>query len=298
MFRVKVLNQLNGRQRGEVRELEDICREHDKIEGGISLTTEDVDEEKPVFVLCYEEELLAGFATMYRISESNAELCIYIRPEFRKRAMYKKLTTTLRKEVKKLNLENIYLVHEPRPKDDYAEILSSELFQYAYSEYMMEWKYSYALLPTNTLTVQSLTKDELDTAAELFAGAFLTDEEAARARITALMEENYRYYLVWQQKVPVGMFCLLSGEQTMYVFDFAVEADRQGRGIGKAMLKELIRLVQEEAEEQGTEPKKIQIQVGSRNGTAFRLYQKNGFQVVSQRDYYQVQMGVIEGETA
>lgn len=287
MFRVKVLNQLNGRQREEVRKLEDICREHDKIQGGIALTAEDGDAGKPLFFMCYEEELLAGFATMYPTGSASAEICAYIHPDFRKRAMYKKMVTAVRKEVEKLALQEVYLVHEPRANDAFEDILNSELFEYAYSEYLMEWKYSYALLPTNTLTVQVLTEEKTDAAAALFAGAFLSEEAAAKQRICELMKEGYRYYLVFEQKTPVGMFCLMDGEESEYVFDFAVDGDRQGRGIGKAMLKELIRLVQKEAEVQGREPKRIRIQVGSRNEAAFRLYQKNGFQVISQRDYYQ-----------
>ena len=35
MLRMKVLTQLNGRQREEVRGLENLCREQDKIQGGI-----------------------------------------------------------------------------------------------------------------------------------------------------------------------------------------------------------------------------------------------------------------------
>ena len=67
-----------------------------------------------------------------------------------------------------------------------------------------------------------------------------------------------------------------------------MDGDHQGRGIGKALLKEIIRLVQEKCA--GADEKKVRIQVGSRNETAFRLYQKNGFQVISQRDYYLVNM--------
>ena len=34
MLRMKVLTQLNGRQREEVRDLENLCREQDTIQGG------------------------------------------------------------------------------------------------------------------------------------------------------------------------------------------------------------------------------------------------------------------------
>ncbi len=287
MFRVKVLSQLNGRQRGEVRELEDRCKEHDQIQGGISLTGEAAANERPLFFLCYEEDLLAGFATMYQTGDTSAEICTYIHPEFRKRAMYKKMITSVRKEVEKKELQQVYLVHEPRSNDEFLDILGGDLFRYVCSEYLMEWKYSYTLLPSQTLKLQEVEDNQTDVVAELFAGAFSSERETARNRVEALRKEGCRYFLVQQQNVPVGIFCLMDGKESVYVFDFAVECDRQGRGIGKAMLKELIRLVQEETPA-GEEPKKILIQVGSRNETAFRLYQKNGFQVTSQRDYYEV----------
>lgn len=288
MFRMKVLNQLNGRQREEVRDLENLCREHDKIQGGISLTAEEDSGEIPVFFLSYEEDKLAGFAAMYVMEDKTAETCGYIHPEYRKRTIYKKMLTAIRKEKERAGIRQNYVVHEPGNSDSFELLLQAGDFEYAYSEYLMEWKYSYQLLPTNTLTVLPVTEALERPVAELLSGVFPMERSEAEDRIRQLSSENCRFYSVWRQKELVGTFCLSFGRESVYVFDFAVDGDHQGRGIGKAMLKELIRLVQTESAEQETVSKKIRLQVGSRNETAFRLYQKNGFQVISQRDYYQV----------
>lgn len=285
MFRMKILNQLNGRQREEVRDLENLCRKTDKIQGGISLKPEDA-EENPVYYMGYEDELLAGFAIMYFMPGRKAEVCGYVHPEYRRRAVYKKLLGAIKKEAGRARLAESYVVHEPFPSDQFAAFAEEGHLRYMHSEYLMEWKYSYPLLPTNTLTVLPVAEDSMQPAAELLNGAFLLEPGEAEGRIRLFLEEGYEYYSVWEQKALVGIFGLAFGEESVYLFDFAVDGDSQGRGVGKAMMKELIRLVQAKSAENGIPDKKIRLQVGSKNETAFRFYQKNGFQVVSQRDYY------------
>ncbi len=291
MLRMKVLAQLNGRQREEVRALESLCREQDKIQGGISLTADEEAGTSPTYFLCYEEELLAGFAIMYRMPDHMAEICTYIHPQYRKRTMYKKLMTAISKEFKQAQIKTGYYVFEPHASKDFEEIIEQGYFTYSHSEYLMEWKYSYQLMPTNALVLKPLAKEEEEDAAELLAGAFLMDKGDAAARLLEVCGRDGIYYAAWQKSEMVGLFALEEEEKTFYVFDFAVDGDHQGRGIGKALLKEIIRLVQEKCA--GAGEKKVRIQVGSRNETAFRLYQKNGFQVISQRDYYLIDKDMI-----
>lgn len=286
MLRMKVLTQLNGRQREEVRGLENLCREQDQIQGGISLTADEETGTLPVYFLCYEEDLLAGFAIMYRMPDATAEICSYIHPQYRRRTMYKKLITAVVKEMGQAGIQESYYVFEPRESKDFKEMTERGYFTYSHSEYLMEWKYSYQLMPTNALVLKALAKTEEESAAKLLAGAFRMPEEEARERLLQVCGRDGIYYAAWQQKEMVGLFALAEEEKTVYVFDFAVDGDHQGRGIGKALLKEIIRLVQEKCA--GAEAKKVRLQVGSRNEQAFRLYQKNGFQVISQRDYYLV----------
>ena len=49
MFRLKILKQLNGRKREEVRELENACRMHDHIEGGVLLAGDEEERENQYF---------------------------------------------------------------------------------------------------------------------------------------------------------------------------------------------------------------------------------------------------------
>jgi|GEM_PF-4168419 len=286
MLRMKVMTQLNGRQREEVRGLERICREQDTIQGGISLTADEETGTLPTYFLCYEEELLAGFVILYAMPEKTAEICSYIHPQYRKRTMYKKLITAVIKELKQAGIKKSYYVFEPHESKDFDDITKRGYFIYSHSEYLMEWKYSYQLLPTNALVLKPLAKPEEEVAANLLAGAFSMPQEAARERLSQICGKDGIYYAAWQKTEMVGLFALAEEEKTVYVFDFAVDGDHQGRGIGKALLKEIIRLVQEKCA--GGEAKKVRVQVGSRNETAFRLYQKNGFQVISQRDYYRI----------
>lgn len=287
MYRIKVLNQLNGRQREKVRDLENLCRKHDEIQGQVALTPENP-ADVLVFFLGYEGDLLVGFATMYLVGKNTAEICGYIHPECRKHTLYKKMLAAIRKEAVRIGIKESNIAHEPYAQDCFEKIAEEENIEYLYSEYLMEWKYSYQLPPANMLTVLPITEAEICQAAELISGAFPITLAEAEERIRKLTEEGCCTYGAWEQKKLLGTFSLSFGKESVYLYDFTVEGDSQGRGVGRAMLKELIRLVQTQTAESGLPPKKIRLQVGSRNEMAFRLYQKNGFQVISQRDYYQV----------
>ena len=285
MFRMKTVNQLNGRQRGEVRALEEVCCVYDSTGGGITLSADAPEEEKTYYFLCYQEDELVGFASLYCIEGFLPEVNFYIHPDFRVHAMRKKMTTGIKKVMEKNDWTNVYVVHEPSSKDDYLYFLEQEPYQYSHSEYIMEWKFSYALLPTTMLSVHELLDSELLDATDIFAGAFGVELQDAKAHIKEIRAEGYTYYIAIQSRIPVGIFAVSIEEESVHLFDFAVDADVQGRGIGKNLLKEFIRIAQENMEQTGRQ-KRIQVQVGSKNEAAFRLYQKNGFQVTSQRDYY------------
>lgn len=288
MFRLKVLKQLNGRKREEVRELENVCRVHDQIEGGVLLAGEEGSEGKPVFFLCYDNDFLAGFAMLHRMGDGAAEICSYIHPEYRRRSLLKRILKAVRKEALNHEITTMNYIIEPHQYELIDSMVQEGYFEYMNSEYLMEWKYSYPLQKTNELEVRILDEKWYEDAARILDGLFPMDFQEAKQRIQQLTADGCEYYGAWQKEMLVGIFCFLKGKESVYVFDFAVDGDYQKRGIGKTMLKELIRIVQEEAQNNNTEQKKIRIQTGSKNGTAFRLYQKNGFQVISQRDYYHI----------
>lgn len=291
MLRMKILNQLNGRQREEVRQLENLCTLNDNNQSGVPLTAEEDAAEAPLFFLSYEEERLAGFGIMYVLEDKTAEVIVYVHPEFRKHNIYKKMAAAMKKEAERMGVGLAYIVHDPYAWGEMEILDKNWNFKYSHSEYLMEWKYSYPLLPTNTILVEPLPQTQLSEAATLMAGVFPMQEGAAGERIQQLTGEGAVYYGAWQKEELVGVFCLSIGRESVYVFDFAIDGDCQGRGFGKAMLKEMIRLVQKEdaqRTEKSVKNRKIRIQVSSKNEMAFRMYQKNGFQVISQRDYYQV----------
>lgn len=284
MFRTKVTKQLNGRRREEVRALEQLCCVHDHIQEGILLNAQ---EDQPTYFLCYEEELLVGLAAMYQIG-SDAEICGYAHPDYRRKGLLKKLVVTVIKEAEKCGVEEVRYVMQPHPSRVIEQFVSEGFFDYEYSEYFMEWRYSYELQSGGNLRIEKADEASMQELVPLLEDAFGMDEAQIQQRINGVTGEQCIYYGAWQQNRLVGAFGTLQGEDSVYVLDFAVDADYQGRGIGKEMLKGLIYAVQKQAKDSGREQMKIRIQVSSQNETAFRLYQKNGFQVISQRDYYQV----------
>lgn len=282
MLRMKTVKQLNGRRREEVRELERICCVHDGLQGGVLFSAE---EEKPLFFLCYDEELLVGTAIMYSAGMTTETYC-FIHPEYRGRATSKKIYVAIRKELDLRGLSENYMVFEPHVSPLLDQITKEKIVVYSHSEYMMEWKYSYQMQNTGMLRISALAESEQQMAAGVLAGAFGASPEEMLARVQHAAEQNCLYYGAWEKNVLIGIFAVMPGKERVYVLDFAVNADYQRRGCGRELLKGLIYTVQQSEGMQ----KSIYIQVGSLNEAAFRLYQKNGFQVISQRDYYLIAM--------
>ena len=87
--------------------------------------------------------------------------------------------------------------------------------------------------------------------------------------------ERFYAFLVNEKGEMVGECSWAEYGESMSV---VVKAEYRGRGYGKDLLLALLARISAD--------KKIYLQVSSRNAAAFQLYQKTGFKIIAQQDFW------------
>lgn len=130
--------------------------------------------------------------------------------------------------------------------------------------------------------LRPMTKDDLAAVMDIERALFPDDawsERTMRDELSAVPDT--RYYLVAQEDAVVGYAGLAVVGDQGDVMTIAVSADRQGRGLGRALLTELIG----EATRRGAVD--LFLEVRHDNAPAKELYRKMGFvEIGVRRGYY------------
>lgn len=118
-------------------------------------------------------------------------------------------------------------------------------------------------------------------------------EEQARKHVTKrLQEPTQRFYIatLGGQDLgchePVGTLRLedLGRENELGIYGFVIKSEYRGRGYGRQMLEETIRIVQSEGQ------RGLMLDVDVDNTNAFGLYLSCGFEIVTTYEYYSLEV--------
>lgn len=290
MSKIKSLRRLNGRHRGEIRDLEAICNVFDGTQKNVYLTTDmNAVEDLKCFYLFYEEALL-GFLELTAITEEDIELTAFVHPEYRRRGIFRKMLSEAFRECRKHQVNE--LVYYLNPKHQAAkEALISVKADYAHSEYQMVLPLSSSLKNEKPAKASEITVKEIKESQEEFYiqhmnSLFDMDEEESRERLCEAREdENIKTYLVYDGEKTVGFYSLFYGNTAITLFDFGVCKEYQGKGYAKAMLYIIFERIQE-IKNSGLS--NVLLHVSSENKIGTKLYLDFGFQVKEQLDYYKI----------
>ena len=90
----------------------------------------------------------------------------------------------------------------------------------------------------------------------------------------------YKYVIPGKDKktVPIGTVCFCEEAHSGNIFGLGILPEYRGLGYGKDLLNALLARIPTD--------KKIYLQVSSRNAAAFQLYQKSGFKIIAQQDFW------------
>ncbi|MFA0816644.1 MAG: GNAT family N-acetyltransferase [Anaerofustis sp.] len=278
---------LTEEQISEVRDLVNICNEYEQLSGEVFFSNQlNCDTRIKCYYCIRKKGELVGFLNMFIPTKAEAEITAYVLPEFRNIGIFTKMFEKACAELKRYGFEKILFVSQPQGKDC-GFVLEKYHAQKDHSEYLMEFHGdSVEPLPTE-LKIRKAGPADRDIVSRLSEDAFEEPKETAEA-ITdnSLKSEHIDVYLAYDGDRPIGTMSTNKEGSDLYIYGVGVASDYQGRGIGKQMMnllmQELIRMKDEVH---------IRIEADSKKPNAYGLYQKCGFDIITEFDYssYQIE---------
>ncbi len=282
---------LNEKQLQDIKSLQRICEQQDGILLKLNddmLRSDSRSEDMDYFR--YENGQLVGFLALYGFG-GQFEVCGMVHPDYRRQGIF----TGLWQEAcasGRLNAASSVLLNAPKTSVSAAEWLKTIRCRYSFSEYEMAWQADAAQEPSEAETrsapsvsyrpydpgdredILSLCADGFDTS-EGDTEQMLEEEQrsANRNRSMIVLHGETVGTLVMDYDVP--------GQA--WVFGFVIDADYRGNGIGRSVLKQVIR----RETQAGLQP---HISVETQNDNALHLYESCGFRSYAVQDYYELRL--------
>lgn len=272
---------LSQEQLLEVKALETLCKQKEKLQGSVFLSNElNYDENLPCFFLLYQDGKLISFLSLFLPFNSEAEVSAYTHPEYRQLGCFNSLLEEACKVLMEFSIPSLLFVVEPEGK---AALKALETLDVTllHSEYLLSLKKTIekplkAL--SNTLVAASL--DDLETLSELHSKAFHSDLSSSFTFLNKAMNTpNILSFKYLEEDTIIGLCHATIEETFVSIFGVCISPAFQNKLHGKAMMLHLLDKLK-------AYEKDITIEVNSRNKRAFHLYERLGFVITVQFDYY------------
>jgi ribosomal protein S18 acetylase RimI-like enzyme len=281
---IKKFNKLSEDIIKEIREVELICKDHDKLNGSIFL---DISinfnpEMNPLFLL-YEDHRLVSLISIFVPTSEEAEISAYTLPNYRRRGYFKMLLDEAIEEVKKYSISDLVFVCETQSNDG-KKVMKKLNAELDFTEYLLSYKGLSSDMDIHQISEIKLLKSQekdLEAIISLSQEIFNEDYEDAKSMITKSFEADNRIqYIAVLDEKPIGMGSVSFENDEASISGFGVSPQYQGKGFGR----EILELILKDLKSGGRAD--ITIEVDSNNGNAFKLYRKCGFEIETSFDYY------------
>ena len=267
------------------RALRDLCNRADRLDLKVEVESAPWDRGSgPNRFLYYLDGALVGFCSLDE--GGDIEVCGMVPPAYRRRGIGRALLDAARSEARARGKSSILLIGEDASPGALALAASVDAPR-EFAEHHMELHGPGPAPPAAPrVEMRRATLDDIDALTTITAAAFGDPEDFVRSRITAdLPDPDQRYYVGWFAGQPVGSLKVYTNGPGAGIYAFGVRPAERGKGLGRAILTETIRLLQAE----GRDP--MTLEVETENTPAINLYRSCGFQTTTTYGYYRVETG-------
>jgi len=252
------------------------------------------------------ETELVGYLSIFLPEETTAELNVLIHPDYRRQGIFTELLRRAKSALSAIGTQEFIFVCEPsatnaaamqtmkakKKSSEYQMLLEGSAHVSSSFQNRMPAPYPYEPTkggPKQSCSISSgklleATPEDLPLLGRMNALFFGTSEEMGE-----LFAEDsyytpgttvYKYVITEENKktVPIGTVCFYEEENIGNIFGLGLLPEYRGYGYGKDLLSRLLAHIPTD--------KKIYLQVSSRNVAAFQLYQKAGFRIIAQQDFW------------
>ncbi len=264
----------------DIYELYIVCNRHDRT----AYTFDDEDdfrEEGDINTfLLYEDDRLASSLTIFSPTKKEAEVTALTSPDKRKKGYFSSLLHRARKEIERRNIQSILFVCDAHSKDG-TEVLSRIKARYEYSEFLMiyrqEGKRDFG--KREEIRISPAETADKERLVEINRLAFDNGKDESRE----ILEESYHsskrvlYSIIFGNDV-IGMIGVYDESARKYIYGFCIDSEHRGRGIGKYVLYETVKRLENEGKE-------IVLEVQTDNRNALSAYEAVGFAIEAEFRY-------------
>ncbi|MFT4058503.1 MAG: GNAT family N-acetyltransferase [Legionella sp.] len=272
-------NQLKEQQLHDLEQLKAICKKADNSVPNLYMHLLVQQRSLPTIGLYYEKDQLLGFLSVYFFYDDAVEVALLVHPETRHQGIAKKLLQNMLPLIQEHNYYKLIFSSPARLNDRWLPIHG---FTYRHSEYYMERHDLNPLLDLRKqLSFRIATFEDIAQLCLLDEACFHKTQSELEPRFQHILSErNYQIVLAFEQQKLVGKAHLRWQKHGATLSDIAVFPQKQGQGIGTALITYCINYALSEGKPE------LNLDVETHNKKALELYTRLGFLTQNACDYW------------
>ncbi|MDO3413062.1 GNAT family N-acetyltransferase [Saccharibacillus sp. CPCC 101409] len=279
---------LNAKQLDDIKDLQRLCERTDGIQLKLNDELLKMDNRSELLnYFCHKNDKLVGFLALYGFG-SQFEVCGMVHPDYRRQGIFTNLWNEAAASGALNDAESI-LLNAPRDSNAAARWLKTIRCRLSFSEHEMKWHEDEAQENRResdiSVSYRPFEPEDRGLIVRLYADGFDMSESDVLAMLD---EENgtaaHTRRMIVHRGETVGTLVMnydTAGQSG--IFGLVVDPSCRGQGIGRSMLKRIIRSEHERGQE-------IYIGVETQNENALHLYESCGFRSYAVQDYYKLQL--------
>ncbi len=281
---------LSASEISEIRALAALCNQYEQLHMRISwtmLSTRSGDEYNDF--LYYQDDQLVGYLLLDGWGGSERELVGMVHPAYRRKGIFSLLFHAAQEECARLGIPQVILVCERYSHSGRAFVqhVGARLELSEHEMWLETFQERTAF--DDRVSFNLATRDDLNALVTVQAQSFGVPELLSRQSLLHRLEDpTCRIFLATFGEPslgchePLGILRLQEEDDLVGIYGFGIIPDYRGRGYGRQMLEEAIRLARSESQ------KPIMLDVDTTNDPALALYLSCGFVIRTTYDYSNV----------
>jgi ribosomal protein S18 acetylase RimI-like enzyme len=282
---------LTQAEQSEIKLLTEICNRSENLHMRLSFTMlqERSGKENNDF-LYYEKHMLVGYLALDEWGADEKEVVAMVHPDFRRKGIFSTLLAAAREECQQRAIPSLLFVCEQSSVAGQACAKAIGATR-SFSEHeMVLGKLQERSAFDERLSIREARRDDLNVIAAVLSASFNDPEPLATANVLKRFSQEPppRIYLATfgegelSCNEPIGTLRLDEFDGVIGIYGFGVIPAYRGRGYGRQMLEETIRIIR------ATSHKPIMLDVETDNAPAVGLYTSCGFQIKTTYDYFSI----------
>lgn len=271
-------NKLSSDEINDITILYNECKDYDKLTASLVLPSPDEVSDDELFLLCYDNNKLISFLSVFSADESFVEIYGLTTPIHRKKGLFTKLLYALKADDDFIAGRDILYLYDGKSTD--CQLAYNRLgFNLSYSEYIMTVKAPFTTSEVNSVKIEQT--NDYNLIKKLYCNIFDIAEEFADELLSDVQNNcETNCYMFKKDDEIIGMMLLTArNDNSVYLWNFGLLPEYRGNKLSHYMITALFSFAKDKFDS-------ISLQVSSGNLPAFRLYKKNGFEITSQVSYF------------